>query len=204
VSHTAAAADARGAAGRGCQTCHGAAAAAPPQTARWFSSDAASGTTSSSKPSLRTKRDPISGFQSTTIVESGSGEAEQPHVSQHEQLKVRLRDESTSEAEQADAEAADALDLFSLSRTLGVDGSKLDEEPQGASDQPNAVTRRVLGPDEQRTLSKLVGCLTKEGKRSRAQRVLGDALQIINVQLRKGGSAAAAGGGGSGGGGKNS
>jgi hypothetical protein len=50
-----------------------------------------------------------------------------------------------------------------------------------------------LGEEERRTLSKLVGCLTKEGKRSRAQRVLTDALQVISAQLRKASAASAAG-----------
>jgi hypothetical protein len=99
---------------------------------------------------------------------------------------VRLRDDADAgEAATAAAEAdAVPLDLFSLSRTLGA-GAEQEEQPAAGAGEQQRGARRALGPDEQRTLSKLVGCLTKEGKRSRAQRVLSDALQVINAQLRR-------------------
>jgi hypothetical protein len=111
-----------------------------------------------------------------------------PPPQQH--LKVRLRPEGDATA-QATTQAAGpaSLDIFTLSRTLGSsegdDGGGAGEA--GASGTEAHVGRRALGADEARTLSKLVGCLTKEGKRSRAQRVVTDALHIINAQLRKGG-----------------
>lgn len=87
-------------------------------------------------------------------------------------------------------------DLFSISASLVADSQPdagADTTPGGGGGGPGAPPRRVLGLEDQHTLSKLVGCITKEGKRSRAQRVLSDALHIIAAQLRKGG-----GGGGKG------
>jgi hypothetical protein len=147
------------------------------------------------RPALRSRPDAYSGYSATTVRGDGP---QRPG----ERLKVRLREDNGDDASQQQAqEAADAaaaLDLFSLSRTLGEEGGG-GAAAGGAGDAAAAAAaRRVLGADEQRTLSKLIGCLTKEGKRSRAQRVVGDALQIINAQLRKGSAAAGGSGGGKG------
>ena len=125
-----------------------------------------------------------------------------------QQLRIRLRPDapvsgntlgSNDAVGDASGEGGAATDLFSLSASLVADetssqsskgaGGAADDAAAGAAAQP----RRELGIEEQRTLSKLVGCLTKEGKRSRAQRVVSDALHIIAAQLRKGGTAAAPG-----------
>lgn len=115
---------------------------------------------------------------------------------------MKLRDDDAQAGQEQSNQGPTAVDLFSLSRSIGADGEAA-VGGEGAAREGAAgghagerEARRPLGADEQRTLSKLVGCLTKEGKRSRAQRVLGDALHIINAQLRKGGSTAAAGGSG--------
>jgi hypothetical protein len=125
-----------------------------------------------------------------------------------EQLRVRLRDESAAlgggPEGGADGAGDDQYDLFSLSRSLGSDAAGDSAAAGSGAAMPGSAAaglpgeeRRALGPDEARTLSKLVGCIMKEGKRSRAQRILGDAMHIINSQLRKGsstGPASAAGG----------
>ncbi len=48
------------------------------------------------------------------------------------------------------------------------------------------VVSSSLDADAKRTLDKLVGCLTKKGKKSKAQGILLEAMHIIKGQLAKG------------------
>lgn len=43
----------------------------------------------------------------------------------------------------------------------------------------------ALDASDKRKLSKLLGCLTKKGKKSKAERILLDAMHIIKSQLSK-------------------
>lgn len=111
-------------------------------------------------------------------------------------LRVRLREDQAGAGVAAAAEEEDsqALDIFAQSRTLAKPDEARPAADAGAAAAAAAATapaRKELGPEDQRTLSKLVGCMTKEGKRSRAQGILNEALHIISAQLRKGRAEAA-------------
>eukprot|EP00877_Chromochloris_zofingiensis_P010186 jgi/Chrzof1/5420/Cz16g02110.t1 len=104
-----------------------------------------------------------SGYQETHFATDKQGNPLQ------DQLKVTLR------AVERRQRQSTSQDVYELSRSLLEPGA----------DNTSGEAAGKLDAQSKKTLQKLVGVLTKEGKKSRAQNVLIDAMHIIKQELRK-------------------